>query len=36
MGEIDEDTFHECEPFQEQNLEILFLDGEENIPLARC
>nr|KYP59372.1 hypothetical protein KK1_014806 [Cajanus cajan] len=35
MGEDDGDTFHECEPFEQQNLENSFPDGEENIPLTR-
>nr|KYP46553.1 hypothetical protein KK1_031844 [Cajanus cajan] len=35
MGGEDGDTFHECLPFEQQNLEILFPDGEGNIPLTR-
>ncbi|XP_027922753.1 uncharacterized protein LOC114180648 [Vigna unguiculata] len=35
IGGDNDVTFHECEPFEQQNLETLFLDGEGNIPLTR-
>ena len=35
IGGDNDVTFHECEPFEQQNLETLFPDGEGNIPLTR-
>jgi len=35
MGGDDVDNFHECEPFEQQNLEILFSNEDGNIQLAR-
>jgi len=35
MVEDDVDNFHESEPFEQQNIETLFLDVEENIQLTR-
>jgi len=35
MGGDDVDNFHECEPFEQQNLEILFSNDGGNIQLAR-
>jgi len=35
MVEDDVDNFHESEPFEQQNVETLFLYVEENIQLTR-
>jgi len=35
MGEEDVDDFHESEPFEQQNLELLYPDEDGNIQLAR-
>ncbi|XP_027912627.1 uncharacterized protein LOC114172228 [Vigna unguiculata] len=35
IGGDNDVTFHDCEPFEQQNLETLFPDGEGNIPLTR-
>jgi len=35
IGGDNDVIFHECEPFEQQNLETLFPDGEGNIPLTR-